>query len=74
MKFAAFTRFASKPYLPSSEASRGSNLGLLLFLIVINEQLIHLTVRKYFADDMKIYRDIKDVSDCDELQQQHHLY
>lgn len=59
----------SDVFVASSGIPQGSNLGPLLFLLFIADICNEITSSKLlFADDMKIYREIKDISDCQLLQ------
>ena len=50
----------------TSRAPQGSMLGLTLFVVFINAipELIDGTSPSLFADDTKIYKDVKSVTDC----------
>lgn len=60
----------SKSYTASSGVPQGSNLGPLLFLLVVNviPSLITSCHCLLFADDVKIFKTVRDTSDCQALQ------
>lgn len=61
----------SEPYFTRSGVSQGSNLGPLQFVIMINDlpEVLRESQCLLFADDLKIVREIRDVSDCYGLQE-----
>ena len=62
---------ASRCVPVTSRAPQGSILGLTLFVILINviPELVDETSPALFADDTKIYKGVKSVTDCGKLQQ-----
>lgn len=74
MHFVSFNNYYSNTYIAKSGVPQGSNLGPLLFLIFVNDLTERLTCNKLmFADDLKIYATINDISDCETLQSQLNL-
>jgi ribonuclease P/MRP protein subunit RPP40 len=61
--------FYSARLVVNSGVPQGSNLGPLLFLLFINDivEMFSLNVL-LFADDVKLYSTIRDISDCMRLQ------
>ena len=64
-----YRNFYSKPFYPTSGVPQGSNLGPLLFLIYINDMVDEISCKKLlFADDLKLFYEIKNEEDCVILQ------
>ncbi|CAH2084880.1 unnamed protein product [Euphydryas editha] len=63
--------YESPPYLSSSGVPQGSHLGPILFVVFVNDIVNSIKHCKcsLYADDLKIYRDIKTNSDVLLLQQ-----
>ncbi|KAL1447072.1 hypothetical protein WDU94_005662 [Cyamophila willieti] len=62
--------YKSKPFQPPSGIAQGSKLSSLLFILTyndINKHIIHSQFRLY-ADDLKIFKIINSIEDCQLLQ------
>lgn len=62
--------YYSEPFISTSGVPQGSHLGPLLFIIYINSIKDCFINTKFllYADDLKIFRTINDLSDCQKLQ------
>lgn len=69
-QFVKITEFISREFTASSGVPQGSHIGPLLFAIFINDVVNCFKFAKclLFADDMKIFATITNVSDCRLLQ------
>lgn len=69
-QYVSVNNYQSNTYIASSGVPQGSSLGPLLFLLFIND--ITSTIKSckvlLFADDMKVYKEIKNINDCFALQ------
>nr|CAI5866027.1 unnamed protein product [Callosobruchus analis] len=65
LQYVSYNGFKSHSYIVTSGVPQGANLGPLLFLYFINDLSNILTCHKLlFADDLKIYSQINDITDC----------
>lgn len=65
-----YESYESDKFQINSSVPQGSNLGPLLFLILINDlpNVVKHSTSYLFADDLKISKKITNVNDCQELQ------
>ena len=69
-QYVRFNNFESNLYFTRSGVSQGSNLGPLLFTILVNGlgRVVRETRCLMFADDLKLYTVVSRVADCRGLQ------
>ncbi|CAK1584172.1 unnamed protein product [Parnassius mnemosyne] len=69
-QYVEFAGYESEPYFTFSGVSQGSNLGPLEFILLINDlpEVIKDSKCLLFADDLKLFLSVADVSDCEQLQ------
>lgn len=64
-----YNGYTSESFIPKSGVPQGSNLGPLLFLLFINDLSLTLQCETLmFADDVKIFTAVTNLTDCIELQ------
>ena len=64
-----YRNFYSQPFSPTSGVPQGSNLGPLLFLLFVNDIVDGLSCEKLlYADDLKLFMEIKNINDSVTLQ------
>lgn len=69
-QYVEYLGFQSRKFSTLSGVPQGSNLGPLLFTIFVNEICQNMSSNYLiYADDVKIFRRIDDVTDCDMLQE-----
>lgn len=69
-QYVEFNGTTSETYVTNSGVSQGSNLGPLAFLLMINDlpNVVKESKCLLFADDLKLYVDVNNLSDCERLQ------
>lgn len=69
-QYVYYNGYSSATFLATSGVPQGSNLGPLLFLLFINDLCRQLDCNKlFFADDLKLFSNIRSEVDCDSLQE-----
>ena len=69
-QYVEYSGYKSKLFSVHSGVAQGSNLGPLLFIMFLNDVVNYIDCKFYiYADDLKIVNIIKDLSDCEKLQQ-----
>ncbi|KAJ3666142.1 hypothetical protein Zmor_001596 [Zophobas morio] len=64
-QYVRYRNFISDFYTPTSGIPQGSNLGPLLFLLFMNDITAEISCNKLlFADDLKLFTEIKSINDC----------
>ena len=71
-QYVTYHGYTSDSFNVMSGVPQGSNLGPLLFLIHINDlpETLSNSNKLLFADDLKIYKSIRSINDCRDLQEE----